>query len=57
MIKWRGYEFTEHGIKKHYSITLPKEKMKQLHKQLKKWEGSQKEFYFTFVNPSRLVEI
>ena len=55
---WRGYEHPAAGLARFqliiYSIELTAEKAAELWERFKQWEGSQKDFYFRFVNPFKL---
>lgn len=57
MVEWRGYEFTDHQNAMIHSICLSEKRCEKLMEELKKYEGSQREFYFEYVNPLRLTKI
>lgn len=44
-IKWKGFG---------YSVNLSRDKANELWEKFKAWTGSQKEFYFKFVNKAQL---
>ena len=60
-VVWRGYEHAATGIARmqlvRYSIELSEEKFNELYATLKEWKGSQKDFYFKYVNPFKLCEL
>jgi len=56
MIFWKGYEFVTASRKKIYSVCLTSEKAGRLFEGLKEWTGSQRDFYFEYVNPLKLCE-
>lgn len=57
MIVWKGYEFITSSGKKVYSVSLTIEKAERLFEGLKAWTGSQRDFYFRYVNPLKLCDI
>ena len=60
-VTWRGYSHLPAGVARHieitYHIELSEERAAELWKELKNWTGSQKEFYFKFVNKTGLCEM
>ncbi len=52
LVEWNGYENQRNGRDKQiYSIKLTKSKFDLLWKELRKFKGSQEEFYFKHINP------
>ncbi len=54
-IRWEAYEFVKNGLKFVYSMPMSEEKLNNLWNEFKKWEGSQEEFYFQYVNPMKFA--
>lgn len=58
---WRGYQHTAAGVARFqeisHSIELTEEKFNELYAAFKEWKGSQKDFYFKYVNPFKLREL
>ena len=56
MIVWKGYGFITSSGKKVQSVSLTPKKAEQLFEGLKEFDGSQRDFYFRYVNPYKLCE-
>jgi hypothetical protein len=54
---WRGYRFNKLGRTVCYQKELTEEQFNDLWEKFKEWEGSQKEFYFKYVNRRRKTEV
>jgi len=50
-IEWKGFEFIKRGRRKIYSIFIEKSRAMNLLHELSLYSGTQREFYFLFVNP------
>jgi len=54
---WAGYTEVDRNTKLRYSVEIPIEKFEELWEKLQNWKGSQKEFYFKFVNALKIREV
>jgi len=55
---WRGYteRRKDSPRRTRYSVPVDNEKLEILWKKFKEWKGSQREFYFKFVNKLAIME-
>ncbi len=54
LIVWKGY-YSEKYHKK-YCAKIPESKFLELWKKFKNFKGSQKYFYFKYMNPQKILE-
>ncbi len=55
-IIWKGYTFQDVKNKKAYITLVSKTRFKELWEKFESWKGSQKDFYFRFVNRMKSFE-
>jgi len=54
MVFWKGYY--SYYLKRSYIKEMDDKKFDLLWKKFKEYKGSQRDFYFTYVNPMKLLE-
>ena len=56
---WRGYEEKDNvgKIIRKYHIEISEERFNELWQKFKTWKGSQRDFYFKFVNIYKIKEV
>lgn len=54
---WSGYRLNKLGRTMCYQIELTEEQFNNLWEKFKEWKGSQKDFYFKYVNTRRKTEV